>query len=262
MSTEAQINANRQNAQKSTGPKTAEGKAAVSQNAVEHGLFAAEAVIRVENPADYEAYHDEMLAELSPAGAVESMLAERIVSLSWRLKRAERMLNEVIDVKIERESSGRFDQLPGERNASAPNLVLGRIVIKDLANSRVLERLELYERRIERSLFNTIAELHKLRLMRKHEAENYEAEPAQAIPKACGFEAATRRQPEEKQVDLKKQTQFTPAEVGANSSVREDYDNKPDGETEENKPDQSQFNEPALPKGVGKRKNRSRQLIH
>jgi protein subunit release factor B len=45
MSTKAQTKANQQNAQKSTGPKTAEGKAVVSQNAVKHGLFAAEAVI-------------------------------------------------------------------------------------------------------------------------------------------------------------------------------------------------------------------------
>ena len=58
MSTTAQILANRNNSQKSTGPQTAEGKAVVSQNAVKHGLFAAEAVITGENPADYEAYHD------------------------------------------------------------------------------------------------------------------------------------------------------------------------------------------------------------
>ena len=51
MSTEKQINANRQNAQKSTGPKTAEGKATSSKNAVKHGLFAEEAVIYGENPA-------------------------------------------------------------------------------------------------------------------------------------------------------------------------------------------------------------------
>ncbi len=45
MATEAQTNANRANSQKSTGPRTAEGKAAVSQNAVKHGLFGHEAVI-------------------------------------------------------------------------------------------------------------------------------------------------------------------------------------------------------------------------
>ena len=82
MSTTEQIKANRQNAQKSTGPKTDEGKAVVSQNAVKHGLFAAEAVIKGEDPADYEAYHDQFLVELAPVGMVESMLAARIISLA------------------------------------------------------------------------------------------------------------------------------------------------------------------------------------
>ena len=90
MASKKQIKANRQNAQKSTGPKTDEGKAAVSQNAVKHGLFA-ESVIKGENEADYEAFRDNMLAELAPIGALELMLAERVVSLAWRLKRAERM---------------------------------------------------------------------------------------------------------------------------------------------------------------------------
>ena len=92
---------NHQNSKKSTGPKTDEGKATVSQNAVKHGLFAAEAVIKGENPADYEAYHDQFLAELAPVGMVESMLAERIVSLAWRLQRVERMQNQAIDHLIE-----------------------------------------------------------------------------------------------------------------------------------------------------------------
>ena len=62
MSTKAQINANRQNAQKSTGPQTDEGKAVVSQNAVSPGLFAAEAVITGEDPADYELVQDDKQA--------------------------------------------------------------------------------------------------------------------------------------------------------------------------------------------------------
>jgi hypothetical protein len=103
MSTTAQTKANRENAQKSTGPRTEEGKAVVSQNAVKHGLFAAEAVITGENPADYQAYHDQFLAELAPYGMIEIMLAERIVNLAWRLQRAERMQNQVIDDMIGRE---------------------------------------------------------------------------------------------------------------------------------------------------------------
>ncbi|HUT45026.1 MAG TPA: hypothetical protein VMX36_02025, partial [Sedimentisphaerales bacterium] len=87
MSTKAQIKANQQNAQKSTGPQTDEGKATVSQNAIKHGLFT-DSVIKGENPAEYEAYHDQFLAELYPVGMVETMLAERFISLTWRLRRA------------------------------------------------------------------------------------------------------------------------------------------------------------------------------
>ena len=46
MATEAQVAANRLNAQKSSGPRTAEGKAVVAQNAVKHGLLAREGVLR------------------------------------------------------------------------------------------------------------------------------------------------------------------------------------------------------------------------
>ena len=91
MATEAQVVANRLNAQKSTGPRTDAGKAAVAQNAVRHGLLAQQAVIRGEDPGEFEFYRDQMLGELAPAGAMESMLAERIVGLAWRLRRAERI---------------------------------------------------------------------------------------------------------------------------------------------------------------------------
>ena len=93
--TQAQITANRQNSKKSTGPRSAEGKAVSAKNAVKHGLFAHEAVIKGENPEEYELFREEILAELAPAGAMESILAERIVSLTWRLQRAERIQNQV-----------------------------------------------------------------------------------------------------------------------------------------------------------------------
>jgi len=56
MATEAQIRANRRNAQKSTGPRTRQGKAALSQNAVKHGLSARQAIISAETQADFELY--------------------------------------------------------------------------------------------------------------------------------------------------------------------------------------------------------------
>jgi len=178
MSTEAQILANRRNAQKSTGPRTGEGKAAVSQNAVKHGLTASQ-IIFSENQPEFELYRDQMLAELIPASPMESMLAERIVTLSWRLKRTCRIQNQTIDVMNADNKSSPLAKLTqslffkghnrpqGDPSDSAPDLVLGRIAIKDFSNARVLERLLMYERRMEHSLYKTILELQRLKLIKQ-----------------------------------------------------------------------------------------------
>ena len=207
MSSEFQIKANRQNSQKSTGPKSAEGKKAVAKNAVKHGLFSNETVIKGESAEEFETFRDEMLAELAPVGPVESMLAERYVSLSWRLKRVERMQNQAIDVMIEQDEQPNpfaklaqsmlpknLRQSPVDASASNGELALGRVAIKDYSNSRVLDRLMMYERRIENSMFRTFKELERLRLMRELKQAN-EAEEQPAIPEASGFEAATQKIP-------------------------------------------------------------------
>ena len=179
MATEAQILANRLNSQKSTGPHTSEGKAAVSQNAVKHGLLVRQDVISSESQADFDLHRDRMLAELAPVSPIESMLAERIVSLSWRLKRAGRIQNQTIDALNARNTSSPLakltqslffkghDQSQADPSESAPHLTLGRLAIKDFANARVLDRLLMYERRLEHSLYRTILELQRLNLIRK-----------------------------------------------------------------------------------------------
>ena len=181
MATEAQIRANRRNAQKSTGPRSSEGKTGVSQNAVQHGLSARQAIISSESQADFDLYRDRMLGELAPASPMESMLAERIVSLSWRLKRAGRIQNQTIDALNADMTSGplaklkqslffkNHDQSQPDPSTPPPELALGRLAIKDFANARVLDRLLMYERRIEHSLYKTILELQRLHLIRKLE---------------------------------------------------------------------------------------------
>ena len=179
MSTEAQIIANRRNAQKSTGPRTSEGKAAVSQNAVKHGFLARHTVISSESQADFDLYRDQILDELAPASPMESMLADRIVCLSWRLKRAARIQNQTIDALNARNTSSPLakltksfifkgqDRPQQDPSESAPNLALGRLAIVDFSNARVLDRLLMYERRIEHSLYRTILELQRLNLIKK-----------------------------------------------------------------------------------------------
>ncbi len=183
MSTEPQILANRRNAQKSTGPRSSQGKIAVSQNAVRHGLSARQVIISSESQADFDLYRERMLAELAPASPMESMLAERIVTLSWRLKRAGRIQNQTIDALNTDNTFGpltklkqsllfkNHDQSQARPSTSAASLTLGRMAIKDFANARVLDRLLMYERRIEHSLYKTILEFQRLHLIRKLDPE-------------------------------------------------------------------------------------------
>jgi len=177
MATEAQIAANRDNARKSTGPRTEAGKAKAAQNAVRHGLLAEQVVIKGEDVGEFEFYREQLLEELSPAGVMESVLAERAVGLSWRLRRAERIQAEVLDSMLAKDAVKPLvpwpDYMrPKERGEDPddPNhgeTALGRVVIRDFVNYRVLDRLGLYERRIERSLFKTMHELQELRLVRQ-----------------------------------------------------------------------------------------------
>ncbi len=177
MTTEAQINANRANAQKSTGPRTPEGKATVAQNALKHGFWSQEVVINGEDAEEFALFRAGLLQELAPAGLMELILAERIVSLSWRLGRAERMqitAFEKVDQKdepklvISQEDASWILAKAVERGISFahPNpegLKFGRKAVKDFDQERVLDRLLMYERRIEHSLYRTMAELRKLR---------------------------------------------------------------------------------------------------
>src|SRR4030043_248088 len=162
MSSDAKVLANRLNCQKSTGPRTIKGKTAVSQNAVKHGLRAEQDVITSESEADFNLYRQQLLDELSPVSPMESMLAERIVTLSCRLKRAGRFQNQAIDVLNSNQTNDPLKKLtqslfrsiagesPGSANNSNGQLPLGRLVVKDFGNERVLDRLLMYERRIEK----------------------------------------------------------------------------------------------------------------
>src|SRR5262249_48856474 len=83
-----QIEANRQNALKSTGPNTADGKQRSRRNALRHG-FTAETVIEpLESPEEYQAFEDAIVSEYLPQTPVEQELVHRLASLFWRLRRS------------------------------------------------------------------------------------------------------------------------------------------------------------------------------
>jgi hypothetical protein len=88
----ARAEASRRNGAKSKGPTTAEGKARAAQNALKHGLRAQKhMVLQGEDAAEFAALEAALMEELAPEGALQSLLAQRVVAAAWRLTRAERI---------------------------------------------------------------------------------------------------------------------------------------------------------------------------
>jgi hypothetical protein len=83
-----QIDANRRNARKSTGPTTAEGKQRSRRNAVRHGLTAETVIDALEDAEDYKAFEASIIADYDAQSAVERELVLRLAGLLWRLRRA------------------------------------------------------------------------------------------------------------------------------------------------------------------------------
>lgn len=83
-----QIQANRRNALKSTGPTTPEGKQRSRCNAMRHGLTAETVVAVLENSEDYEAFEAAVISDYDAETAVERELVLRLASTLWRLRRA------------------------------------------------------------------------------------------------------------------------------------------------------------------------------
>lgn len=89
MATQRQIRASRMNATKSTGPRSAAGKAIVSRNALGHGLTARTVLLDGEDAAVFEALRRALRLEFAPRSATEVSLVEHLAGLLWRLRRAQ-----------------------------------------------------------------------------------------------------------------------------------------------------------------------------
>jgi hypothetical protein len=94
-----QIEANRRNACKSTGPITEEGKQRCRCNAVRHGLTAETVIGALEDAEDYKAFEAAIIADYDAQSAVERELVLRLASLLWRLRRATTMETGLFDIQ-------------------------------------------------------------------------------------------------------------------------------------------------------------------
>jgi hypothetical protein len=96
-----QIEANRRNARKSTGPVTEEGKQRSRCNAVRHGLTAETVIGALEDAEDYKAFEAAVIADYDAQSAVERELVLRLASLLWRLRRATTMETGLFEIQAD-----------------------------------------------------------------------------------------------------------------------------------------------------------------
>ncbi len=161
-----QLEANRRNAQLSTGPKTPEGKQRVKWNALKHGLLAKSVVIPArdgfENRYEFESLLRKLHHELKPIGILEEMLVEKIAVAYWRLRRAVRAESgEIRDRISNRKSIERI-----HRKFSEPPLNYDPNTLA-LPTESVTDKIVRYETSIERRLHKAIEQLELLQYRRR-----------------------------------------------------------------------------------------------
>ena len=172
MATEAQTNANRANAQKSTGPRTEEGKARSRRNATIHGMYSQAPQLPGEPLDFFQTMLETYQAELQPVGILEEDLVYRIACAKVRLIRARRaeegyiVTNAIYNPISEQwDPDGKADKLAWSfRN--------------DCTGYRVMDQVNRYLRQGQRDYDNCSRELRKLQAERRAE----QPKPPQEVP--------------------------------------------------------------------------------
>jgi hypothetical protein len=147
MATPAQINANRANAQKSTGPRSVEGKSASRFNALKHGIDAASIVIPGEDPADYDSLAAQYQHEYRPQSASESFHVDTMLRADWMKRRLETVEADLYRTVI----------------AESPGNSLAAVLLAESPAAKLLVRVQRQIAAFERTWHRANTELRRVR---------------------------------------------------------------------------------------------------
>jgi hypothetical protein len=184
MATASQIAANRRNAQRSTGPRTAKGKAAVRLNAVQHGMTAKTVVLPHEPAADYHEIRAALMADYAPASSQELMLVDQIAAGYWRTIRARRFETAMFDnqLRARKREAGKDD---------SPNPATddeGCVVMLQVETENTLRNYFRYDGAISRDYFRAVNALERMQANRRREEDREERQaPVTKVVKPTGF---------------------------------------------------------------------------
>ena len=191
MTSYRQIEANRRNALKSTGPRSEEGKQASRCNALRHGLTAETVIGSLEDAEDYKAFEAAITADYDAQSAVERELVLQLASILWRLRRATTMETGLLEIQADpiqnylenREllSESRdvihtlLRRANSDPNVKADNTVEFARCFLRLANlpNFALDRLSRYEATLWRQARRILLALDALDRRKPHERARY-----------------------------------------------------------------------------------------
>jgi hypothetical protein len=182
MASKYQVAANRANARLSTGPSTAEGKALSCRNAMTHGLRGNGGLLAGESQQDFLEMRTRVIDGLAPESSIESELADRVVSILWRLRRIPAFEAAVLAWVQAGEGSQSTDGIGNPCLAGDPGaplaadykdvqLVLGRslnaFLTKDLSG-----KIGRYETTLQRQLSALLSELRAMQARRNEHPQS------------------------------------------------------------------------------------------
>ena len=156
-----QIKANRQNALKSSGPRTAAGKAQSGRNAVTHGLTAQNVLLSYEDPNAFAQLRQDVLTSLNPQSVFEAQLADRAAGLLWRLRRVPTL--ELALFQLGAEHADPLDFIGNLDEADESEIDKLARVVKELLKADVISRLSRYEASLHKQLFQTLKSIMDLK---------------------------------------------------------------------------------------------------
>ena len=170
MATQAQTKANRNNAKKSTGPRTEEGKSRVAKNALKHGLLTRDTVPPGEDPADFDRQLAALEADIQPANSLEFELVRQIADTQWRMRRLVRLETgfiaaAVADTRRQAEKHCPDTLRPGY---DGETLLLGSAMID---RTQAFVHLARYDGHLSRRFFRAVKQLADLRQVERKPRE-------------------------------------------------------------------------------------------
>ena len=176
-----------------TGPRTPEGKAISSQNALKHGLTSKSIVLPSEDPAEYHAFVQMQIDEWEPEGTDFHAAVREYADICWRLQRvavheAKLMAIEVLRMQIDRKTHEKLSELMLALGEANP-VVLEALAVDRLFKSRTLTNLHRHERSLNRLREKAFAKLaafarlvsERKWLMKRHAQQQRELEEREQV---------------------------------------------------------------------------------